>query len=70
MALMAMTLRLDDELDAELTALAKAEHLSKQQVAGRALREYLDRNRRTARTLSNAERVIGENARLIQRLGE
>ena len=67
---MAMTLRLDEKLDAELSVLAQSEHVSKQQLVLRAAREYVDRNRRVSRTLENAERVISENARLLERLGE
>ena len=65
-----MTLRLDGELDAELTALAKAEHLSKQQIVGRALREYLDRNRRVVRITDLARQAAADYPETLRRLGE
>jgi predicted transcriptional regulator len=40
---MSMTLRLDDEQDAELTALAASQGISKNEAALRAIRESADR---------------------------
>lgn len=67
---MAMTLRLDPELDLRIQQLADAEHISKQQLIVRAAQEYVTRNQRIARTLANADNVIQRNARLLERLGE
>jgi len=66
---MAMTLRLPDDLDDQLQRLAEARGLSKQQLLVRAAREFVIRETRTARTLANADRVVRENAGLLDRLG-
>jgi predicted transcriptional regulator len=65
---MAMTLRLPDDLDDQLQRLAEAQGVSKQQLLVRAAREYIDRETRTAHTLRNADRVVRENAGLLDRL--
>ncbi|MGS0684368.1 CopG family ribbon-helix-helix protein [Nakamurella sp. GG22] len=67
---MAMTLRLDEELDHQLEQLADALGLSKQQLVTRAVREYLTREQRIVRTLANADRVVQENTGLLDRLGQ
>ena len=67
---MAMTLRLDDELDRQLQQLADGLGLSKQQLVARAVREFLTREQRIVRTLANADRVIEDNAGLLDRLGQ
>jgi len=67
---MAMTLRLDDDLDRQVQQLADAQGLSKQQLLVRAVQEYLARESRTTRTLANAKHVARENAGLLDRLGE
>ena len=67
---MAMTLRLDDELDQQIQELADAEGVSKQQLLVRAALEYVARSHRTARTLANADRVVRENTGLLDRLGQ
>jgi len=66
---MAMTLRLPADLDEQLQRLAEAQGLSKQQLLVRAAREFLTRETRTARTLANADRIMRENAGLLDRLG-
>lgn len=63
-----MTLRLDEELDAQLQQLADAQGLSKHQLLIRAAREYVDREGRTARTLANVDRIVAQNAGLLDRL--
>lgn len=63
-----MTLRLPDDLDNQLQQLADAQGLSKQQLLVRAARQYVDREARTARTLANVDRVVQENAGLLDRL--
>lgn len=64
-----MTLRLPDDLDNQLQELAEAQGLSKQQLLVRAAREYVTRESRTVRTLANADRIVRENAGLLDRLG-
>jgi len=66
---MAMTLRLPADLDEQLQRLAEAQGLSKQQLLVRAAREFVTRETRTARTLANADRIMRENAGLLDRLG-
>lgn len=65
-----MTLRLDDGLDQQIQDLADAKGLSKQQLLVLAAREYVNRETRVSRTLNNADRVIRENAGLLDRLGK
>ena len=67
---MAMTLRLDDDLDTQVERLAVAQGISKQQLLVRAAREYVAREARIARTLANAERIVAENTGLLDRLGQ
>jgi predicted transcriptional regulator len=67
---MAMTLRLDDDLDLQVQRLAEAQGVSKQQLIVRAAQEYVARESRTARTLANADRIVRENAGLLDRLGQ
>jgi len=67
---MAMTLRLDDDLDTQVERLAAAQGISKQQLLVRAAREYVAREGRIARTLANAERIVAENTGLLDRLGQ
>jgi predicted transcriptional regulator len=67
---MAMTLRLDDELDRRLEQLADGLGLSKQQLVARAVREFLTREQRIVRTVANADRVVQENAGLLDRLAQ
>jgi len=67
---MAMTLRLDDDLDEQIQRLADAQGISKQQLVVRAAREYVSREGRIARTLTNSERIVRENAGLLDRLGQ
>ena len=64
-----MTLRLPDDLDNQLQELAEAQGLSKQQLLVRAAREYVTRESRTVRTLANADRIVRDNAGLLDRLG-
>ena len=67
---MAMTLRLDDELDRQVEQLANGLGLSKQQLVARAVREFLTREQRIVRTVANADRVVQENAGLLDRLAQ
>jgi predicted transcriptional regulator len=67
---MAMTLRLDDDLDTQVERLAVAQGISKQQLLVRATREYVQREGRIARTVANADRIVAENTGLLDRLGQ
>lgn len=67
---MAMTLRLDEVLDRQIQDLAEAKGLSKQQLLVLAAQEYVDRESRITRTLSNADRVVREHPGLLDRLGQ
>jgi predicted transcriptional regulator len=65
-----MTLRLDEGLDRQVQELADAQGVSKQQLIVRATEEFVQRERRMTRTLANADRVVRENAGLLDRLGQ
>ena len=67
---MAMTLRLDEGLDRQVQELADAQGVSKQQLIVRATQEFVEREGRMTRTLANADRVVRENAGLLDRLGQ
>lgn len=70
MTVMAMTLRLDDELDAKVTELARREHLSKQQLVVRATEAYVARERRTAQIRTLAAQAAADYPETLRRLGE
>lgn len=65
---MAMTLRLDDELDARLTAVAEQLQRSKQQLVSSAVEDYLERLLHEERVRGAVDRVIAENEGLLRRL--
>jgi len=65
-----MTLRLDEGLDRQVQELADAQGVSKQQLIVRATEEFVQRERRMTRTLTIADRVVRENAGLLDRLGQ
>jgi predicted transcriptional regulator len=65
---MAMTLRLDDELDAALEETARRENRSKQEVVRVAIQQYT--SRRAALRDEALTRIVSENAELLRRLGE
>jgi predicted transcriptional regulator len=67
---MAMTLRLDDDLDRRLQQLAEDRGMSKQQLLVLAATEFVARESRMTRTLANADRVVRENTELLDRLGQ
>ena len=68
---MAMTLRLDEGLDRQVQELADAQGVSKQQLIVRATRRIsCNGNDGSTRTLANADRVVRENAGLLDRLGQ
>jgi predicted transcriptional regulator len=65
---MAMTLRLDDELDAALEETARRENRSKQEVVRVAIQQYTSRRSRLREEALS--RIVAENADLLRRLGE
>ena len=65
---MAMTRRLDDELDAALEETARRENRSKQEVVRVAIQQYT--SRRAALREEALSRIINENAELLRRLAE
>lgn len=67
---MAMTLRLPEETDAQLAAVADRLRVSKQQLVGTAVDEYLARLLHTERTRMNLQRVLKENAELLADLAK
>ena len=62
-----MTLRLTEEDDAALTAVAQREHTSKHEVVLRALREYT--GGRQQRLEAATARVLQRDGALLDRLG-
>jgi predicted transcriptional regulator len=67
---MAMTLRLGEELDEKLTALAAAQRVSKQQLVLRELENYVDRMSHAARVRSLAAQAAADYPNTLRRLGE
>lgn len=64
-----MTLRTDDELDAALAALAKAEGASKQEVVRAAVLERYERMGHAAAVRESAERQAERWKDVLDRLG-
>jgi hypothetical protein len=64
-----MTLRIDDELDTALTALAQAEGLSKQEIVRRAVLERYQRAGRHERLDRVADELIERWGDVLDRLG-
>jgi len=67
---MAMTLRLDQEDQEALRERAAAEGISMQDVARRAIRDYIARNGHRARVSNAAELILDVHAEAIERLGK
>ncbi|MGL5858343.1 MAG: ribbon-helix-helix protein, CopG family [Angustibacter sp.] len=65
---MAMTLRLDPQLDQALSDVASRLGKSKQQIAVTAIREYTDQQQQFRRRA--LERIVAEDAELLRRLAE
>lgn len=65
---MALTLRIPDELDARLEALASAQHSSKSAVVLRAVEEHIAREQRTRQVLDLIDETSRDYAELIERL--
>lgn len=67
---MAMTLRLTDEEQARLRRRAAQEGTSMQEVARRAVREYIGAEDHRDRVFASARRVLDAHADALRRLGE
>lgn len=67
---MAMTLRLTEAEQEELKARADAEGISMQEVARRAVREFVARSDHRDRVEHAARRVMDAHADALRRLGE
>lgn len=67
---MAMTLRLDDQQTAALRARAEHEGASMQDVAQRAIEEYVARHSLADKVNASLDRSLPRYADLIRRLGE
>jgi predicted transcriptional regulator len=66
---MAMTLRLSDEEQELLRRRAAQEGVSMQEVARRAVREYVGLENHRDRVFASAKRVLTAHADAIERLG-
>jgi plasmid stability protein len=66
---MAMTLRLTDSEQEALKARAASEGVSMQDLARRAIREYLARGDHRSRVASAADHILDVHADAIERLG-
>jgi predicted transcriptional regulator len=66
---MAMTLRLDDDEQQALREQAAAEGASMQDIARRAIREYVARRDHQQRVSAAADRILDVHADAIERLG-
>lgn len=67
---MAMTLRLDDEEQAALKAMAEREGLSQHEVARRAILERAERTRTLDAIHASGSRVVTRYAELLHRLSQ
>ena len=70
MAVMAMTLRFTEDETRALREQAAAEHRSMQDVARRAVAEYIERRRQDRRIDAAVDRVLDRDAELLCRLAE
>jgi predicted transcriptional regulator len=66
---MAMTLRIDDELEAALAALAEAEGASRQEIVRRAVLERHARSVHVARVRESSARLREKWGDVLHRLG-
>ncbi len=67
---MAMTLRLTDKQDAELSAVAESLNISKQRAMQIALDEYLERNDQDRIMKQVLETVLFRDGELMRRLAD
>lgn len=70
MRVMAMTLRLSEEEQEQLRRRAADEGVSMQEVARRAVREYIGLEDHRDRVFASARRVLTAHADAIERLGQ
>ncbi|WP_067483373.1 hypothetical protein [Actinomadura hibisca] len=64
------SVRIPEEIDAELVALAEAEHSSVNSLLVRAAQEMITRHRQEAAIASAADEVFTRRAKLFERLAE
>jgi len=67
---MAMTLRLTDKQDAELSAVAESLNISKQRAMQIALDEYLERNDQDRIMKQVLETILSRDSELMRRLAD
>lgn len=67
---MAMTVRLPDELDAQLEELARARHTSKHAVLIEAAERLVREEVKTAAVLAAVDEITGDYAEAIRRLAD
>lgn len=67
---MAMTLRLTDQEQQALKERAVAEGTSMQEVARKAIRDYVARNEHRVKVSTAADLVLAVHADVIERLGQ
>jgi hypothetical protein len=67
---MAMTLRLTDAEQEALRERAKADGISMQDAARRAVREFVERGRHQDRVAGAADRILDAHADALDRLGQ
>ena len=67
---MAMTLRLTEQQDSQLGAVAESMNVSKQRAVEIALEEYLERNNQTRIMKEVIETVLTRDAELMRRLAD
>lgn len=65
---MAMTLRLPEELDAKLEAIARARHISKHAVLIEAADRFATQESKTARVLAAVDEIGDQYSETIKRL--
>jgi predicted transcriptional regulator len=66
---MAMTLRIDDELESALQSLVEAEGISRQEVVKRAVLELAQRRGHTQRVTRSADALAERWSDVLHRLG-
>lgn len=67
---MAMTLRIDDELDQRLTDYAKRTGLSKQRIAAQSIDEFLTRAQHSTDLDAIFAKVVARDKELLDRLAD
>ena len=67
---MAMTLRLSEKEQRALKKRAERDGVSMQDVARRAIREYLDNSEHTTRVIDAAKQIMKVHAEAIEQLGD